>query len=106
MVAEVFRALGEPTRLELIQRLVREPKQQIGILTQGLDLTRQGARRHVQVLVDAKLIRLVPKGRDVWVELDPATLNGAKRFIEGLERDWDVRILALKRSIESEGWPG
>jgi DNA-binding transcriptional ArsR family regulator len=99
-VAEVFRALGDPVRLEMVQRLSKQPRQRITAVSLGLGITRQGARRHLQVLADAHLVRLEPSGRDVWVELDPATLDGAKAFIAELERQWDIRLSALKQSLE------
>lgn len=101
-VADVFRALGDPIRLEMVQRLSRSRRQKIAALSNGLGITRQGARRHLQVLADAELVRLEPSGRDVWVELDPISLDRARGFIADLERQWDVRLEALKRSIESK----
>ncbi|MBS1719591.1 MAG: helix-turn-helix transcriptional regulator [Armatimonadetes bacterium] len=101
-VADVFRALGDPIRLEMVQRLSRSRRQKIAALSNGLGITRQGARRHLQVLADAELVRLEPSGRDVWVELDPISLDRARGFIAELERQWDVRLEALKRSIEGE----
>jgi DNA-binding transcriptional ArsR family regulator len=101
-VADVFRALGDPIRLEMVQRLSRLRRQKIAALSNGLGITRQGARRHLQVLADAELVRLEPSGRDVWVELDPISLDRARGFIVELERQWDVRLEALKRSIEGE----
>jgi DNA-binding transcriptional ArsR family regulator len=98
----IFRALGEETRLELVERLIAQPKQQLHVLTDGLGLTRQGSRRHVQVLADAKLVNLQPEGRDVWVELDVNVLRQAKLFIELLEIQWDHRLQNLKHNIEAE----
>jgi DNA-binding transcriptional ArsR family regulator len=98
----VFRALGEETRLQLVERLIAEPKLQLHVLTEGLGLTRQGGRRHVQVLADANLVKLRPEGRDVWVELDVTILRQAKLFIELLEIQWDQRLQTLKQSIEAE----
>jgi DNA-binding transcriptional ArsR family regulator len=99
-VCDVFRALGDPIRLEMVQRLSKEPRQQITAVSLGLGVTRQGARRHLQVLADAQLVTLEPLGRDVWVELDAKTLDKARVFIAELERQWDIRLEALKLSLE------
>ena len=96
----VFRALGDPVRLEMVQRLSREPRQRITAVSLGLGITRQGARRHLQVLADAHLVRLEPMGRDVWVQLERQTLDGAKAFIAALELRWDSRLQALKELVE------
>ena len=101
-LAKVFSALGDPVRLELVQRLISEPHQRISQVTEGLGLTRQGARRQLQVLVDADIVLLEPAGREVWVDVKRESLDPVKSFISKLERQWERRLEALKESIESE----
>ncbi|MBI4911172.1 MAG: helix-turn-helix transcriptional regulator [Acidobacteria bacterium] len=98
--AEIFRALGDPIRLEMVQRLTKGGRCTITVLSEGLGVSRQGARKHLQVLADASLIALRPQGRDVLVSLDPEALLQARRFIAELERRWDARLEALKRLVE------
>lgn len=98
--AEIFRALGDPVRLEIIQRLTEGRPCTIATVSDGLGMTRQGARKHLQVLADAKLIVLEPKGRDVSVRLDPMMLDRARSFIEEIENRWDHRLEALRRIVE------
>ena len=97
---EVFRALGDPVRMEMVRRLAKSRSSTIISLSRGLGLTRQGARRHLQVLVNAKLARLSRRGRDVNVNLDAEKLDQAKTFIARLERQWESRLEALKRMVE------
>ena len=98
--AEIFRALGDPIRLEMVQRLARGSRCTISALSEGLGITRQGARKHLQVLAEARLVALQPDGRDVLVSLEPETLDQAKLFIAELERRWDARLDALRRFVE------
>jgi DNA-binding transcriptional ArsR family regulator len=98
-VAQVFHALGDPVRLEMVQRLIRQQPCTIATVSEGLGITRQGARKHLQVLVDAKLVVLQPKGREVRVHLDPDGLDPAKAFLAKLERQWDRRLEALRRFL-------
>lgn len=100
-LAEVFGALGDPVRLEIVQRLVARRRQRISQVTDGLGLTRQGARRQLQVLADAKVVVLEPEGRDVWVNVNIESLDYAREFIAKLEAEWDLRLEALKLSLES-----
>jgi len=104
-LAETFRALGDPVRLQMVQRLADGLPSTIGAVSSDLGLTRQGARRHLQVLVDANMVRLEPKGRDVYVQLDPAALDLAKSFIAELELRWDRRLAALQRFVEDDAGP-
>ena len=99
-LAEVFHALGDPVRLAMVQRLTENRSCTIAAVSGGLGITRQGARKHLQVLVNAKLATLQPKGRDTVVTLAPDQLEQAKAIIAQLETQWDTRLEALRRFVE------
>lgn len=99
-LAPIFHALGDPVRLEIVQRLTRHQPCTIAVATDGLGITRQGARKHLQVLADARVISLAPAGRQTLVSLTPATLTPAATFLARLERQWDRRLEALRRFAE------
>ena len=101
-LADLFHALGEPTRLEMVVRLSRGGSYTITSLSQGLNITRQGARKHLQVLADSKIIILEPKGRDTSVSLDMAALDLGKKFIADLELRWQKRLEALRDFVEDQ----
>lgn len=100
--AEIYKALGDPVRLQMVMRLANGSPCTISQLTQDLGITRQGARKQLQVLVDAKMVQLSSQGRETRVDLDIATLQQAHRFIAELERRWDQRLASLKRFVETE----
>lgn len=101
-IAAIFNALGDPARIEMVRRLAGGQPHPISVVSSGLGISRQGARKHLQVLVEAKMVSLEPKGRDVLVHLAPDTLDHAKAFITELERRWDVRLEALRRFVEED----
>jgi DNA-binding transcriptional ArsR family regulator len=99
-LAQIFNALGDPIRLEIVQRLSHGETVTIGDVISDLGVTRQGARRHLQVLVDAQMVKLEPKGRDVKVQLETKALDEARSFIAELEKRWDSRLEALRGFVE------
>lgn len=101
--ALVFRALGDPVRLEMVRRLSSGAPATVGTVSSGFGISRQGARKHLQVLADAGLVALSPSGRDVHVQLDAEKLEAARAFIAQLEAQWDARLQKLKEFVESEG---
>ena len=102
--AEIYKALGDPVRLEIVTRLASGLPYTIGELSQGLGVSRQGARKQIQVLVLAGMVHLAPKGRETVVKLDAARLRIAREFISKLESHWDQRLEALK--VFAEGQDG
>ena len=101
-VVELFRALGDPSRLEMVRRLSTGESHTLTSLSQGLEITRQGARKHLQILSDAKLIILEARGRDTAVRLDRDMLEEGRAFIAELENRWDARLEALRRYVDDE----
>lgn len=99
-VAEVFKALGDPVRLEIVRRLSDGSAYTVGNLSKDLGLSRQGARKQLQVLVAANIVHLKPSGRETQVTLDASSLELARTFITNLESQWDQRLNALKDLME------
>ena len=98
--AEIYKALGDPIRLEIVKRLSARSTCTIGELSMNLGISRQGARKQLQVLVDANVVHLKQHGRLTDVTLDTKTLLIARAFITKLERQWDDRLEALKKYVE------
>lgn len=98
--AEIYKALGDPIRLEIVKRLSTRATCTIGDISTNLGISRQGARKQLQVLVNANVVHLRQRGRQTEVTLDTKTLEIARAFISELERQWDIRLELLKRFVE------
>ena len=98
--APVFAALGDPTRLALVERLSHGGPASIASLSQRIDLTRQGVTKHLHVLAGAGLIEGRRRGREhVWT-LKPARLEAARRHLDAIGRGWDDALARLKRHVD------
>lgn len=102
LVDQTFKALGDPVRIEMLRRLTDGSRYTVGNISNGLGLTRQGARKHLQVLAKVNLVMLRPKGRQVEVKLNATSLSIAKTFITELEKYWDQRLQSLREYIEDD----
>ncbi|MCW8092447.1 ArsR/SmtB family transcription factor [Alteromonas sp. ASW11-130] len=98
--ADVFKALGDPTRLKIVKRLCQAQPCTIGELCKGLGISRQGARKQLQILVNANVASLTTVGRETKVELKLNALKLVGHFIAELEHQWEVRLNALKKYTE------
>ncbi len=98
--AEIYKALGDPIRLEILQRLSTRSAYTIGELSANLGVSRQGARKQLQVLVQANVVHLAQNGRETLVTLDTTALQLARSFIARIESQWEQRLEALKNFVE------
>jgi DNA-binding transcriptional ArsR family regulator len=59
----VFKALADPTRRQLLDRLYTRDGQSLGALCSELDMTRFGVMKHLRVLEEAGLVASRRAGR-------------------------------------------
>jgi DNA-binding transcriptional ArsR family regulator len=98
--AVLFAALGDETRLELLQRLSLGGPASITVLADSFDLTRQGVTKHLHVLAEAGIIDGRRAGREhVWA-LNAASLAEATRCLDLIGRRWEDALSRLKAHVE------
>jgi DNA-binding transcriptional ArsR family regulator len=97
----VFKALADPSRRQLLDRLFARNGQTLYELCADYDMTRQAVSKHLRILEEANLIATRKRGRDKLHFLNPVPIHQiADRWINKYER-MPLRALAdLKRSLE------
>ena len=98
--AAIFAALGEPTRIGLLDRLGDGAPQSIAALARDLPISRQALTKHLRVLETAGLAAAERAGRETLYRIDPAGLLAAEAWIGTVSRQWDAAIDRLKRQVE------
>jgi DNA-binding transcriptional ArsR family regulator len=100
-VALLFAALGDPTRLALLQRLSDNGPASISMLAESFQvMTRQGVTKHLRVLAAVGVIDGSRLGREqVWT-LNPQRLAEARQRLEKIARGWDDVLARLKSHVE------
>jgi DNA-binding transcriptional ArsR family regulator len=100
---KVFKALSDPSRRELLDRLRAENGQTLGQLCAHLDMTRQAVAKHLALLEEANLVVVVWRGREKLHYLNPVPIHQiAERWI-GKFVQGRLRILAeFKKQLEGE----
>jgi len=98
--AEIFAALGDATRLSVLDRLSRGTPQSIVRLTAGTRLTRQAVTKHLRVLEAAGVVRSVRAGRENLYALEPKPIDDLRRCLETMSAQWDDALARLKAFVE------
>jgi DNA-binding transcriptional ArsR family regulator len=96
----VFFALGDGTRLAMVQRLGRGEALSATTLAGGAEVTRQAIAKHLHVLERSGLVSKEKRGREVVYSLEAHGLDEARAFIDGISAGWDRAIDRLKRMVE------
>ncbi|HYF46121.1 MAG TPA: metalloregulator ArsR/SmtB family transcription factor [Acidimicrobiales bacterium] len=99
----VFKALADPTRRLLLDRLHERNGQTLGELCSSLSMARQSASQHLAVLEAANLISTTWHGREKLHHLNPVPLHEVQeRWIDKFERPRLRTLSAVRRRAESE----
>jgi len=100
--AAVFAALGDETRLRIVQRLARGEPVSITELSAGGKITRQAVTKHLHVLAGAGLARGSKTGREQLWSLENKPMEEARAFLDAVSRRWDDALSRLKNILEEE----
>ncbi|MGE0242218.1 MAG: ArsR/SmtB family transcription factor [Parvibaculaceae bacterium] len=99
----VFRALADPTRRQLLDRLRAKNGQTLSALGAETDMTRQAVSKHLAILEDANLVVTLRRGRAKEHYLNPAPIfEIADRWIDKFERGRLRALLDLKLKLEGQ----
>jgi DNA-binding transcriptional ArsR family regulator len=91
----IFRALGDPTRLELMQVLGEGNGVSATELAVRLPITRQAVTKHIAVLSEAGLVGREQRGRAVVYRVEPDVMTEAADWLLRASVAWDVRLAGL-----------
>jgi DNA-binding transcriptional ArsR family regulator len=108
-VDEVFRALGDPTRRRMVERLGRGPLS-VSQLAQPLDMTLSAVVQHLSVLESCGLVSSEKVGRTRTCTLEDAGLRLGADWFAGQRAAWERRLdrlgAVLTADIDEPDGPG
>ncbi len=100
---QVFKALADASRRQLLDRLHARNGQTLGELCEHLDMTRQAVTKHLVVLERANLVVTVRRGREKLHYLNPVPIHDiAERWIGKYERHRLAALSDLKQRVEKD----
>jgi DNA-binding transcriptional ArsR family regulator len=97
----VFKALADPTRRHLLDRLFERDGRTLGELEGELEMTRFGVMKHLRVLEDAGLVVTRRAGREKHHFLNPVPIRELHdRWIDKYTERRVSALLDLKNELE------
>ena len=99
--ADIFRAIADPTRRAILDRLRAGPAP-VNALAEDFAQTRPAISKHLRVLREAALVTEQRSGRERLYQLEPQRLQPIASWIEGYRGFWLSSLNNLKRYLEDE----
>lgn len=98
---DVFQALADPTRRELL-RLLAGKEMPVTDITGHFRISRTAIAKHLRILAEAGLVKARRTGRERRYQLVTEPLLELKRWLHFYERYWENKVSLLKRYVESD----
>jgi DNA-binding transcriptional ArsR family regulator len=102
-IDSVFKALADPSRRQLLDRLHINNGQTLGSLCEQMEMSRQAVSKHLAVLEAANLVATLWRGREKLHYLNPVPIGQIyDRWMGKYERRRVRALNELKRALEEE----
>lgn len=95
---DVFQAIADPTRREIIQRLAKEPLN-LNAIAEDFDVSRQAVSKHIQILTECGLVVITQKGRERFCEAQLGKLTEVVDWVEQSKKHWINRFEKLDQYL-------
>ncbi|MBC6971422.1 metalloregulator ArsR/SmtB family transcription factor [Paenibacillus sp. 102] len=98
---DVFQAIADPTRREVLKLLTKE-ELPISKITDHFPMSRTAVAKHLHILSEAKLVSGRKVGRERIYRLQPEPLAELQEWLSYYEQFWNNKLSMLKYVVENE----
>lgn len=88
---DVFQAIADPTRREIIQLIAQQPMN-LNAIAEKFDITRPAISNHIKILNECGIIAIEQVGRERFCKIQPSSLVPAFLWIEQYQKLWEEKI--------------
>lgn len=105
MRRDVFQAIADPTRREIIN-IISRGSLNLNSVAGNFDISRPAISKHIKILTECGLIIIKRQGRERYCEANLQPLNKVSKWIEQYRIFWASKLNALEMYLAKEDTPG
>lgn len=94
MRRDVFQAIADPTRREIIHMLAQK-SQNLNAVAGKFDISRPAISKHIKILMECGLVEINQQGRERICEAKLEKLNEVSHWVSQYTKFWNDRLDAL-----------
>ena len=99
MRRDVFQAIADPTRREIINMIAHETLN-LNSVAEKFHISRPAISKHIKILTECGLIVINQKGRERHCEANLKKLNQVSEWVEQYKVFWNKKLDALENYLE------
>lgn len=101
MRRDVFQAIADPTRREIIG-LLAEKTLNLNSVADNFEISRPAISKHMKILHECGLVIIHKEGRERYCKANLHSLKDVSNWVEKYRQFWDERLSSLKQFLEKE----
>ena len=101
MRRDVFQAIADPTRREIIN-LLSQQSLNLNAVAENFDVSRPAISKHIKILTECGLIVIKQQGRERYCEAQLKKLSEVSEWIEQYRAFWMSKLDALGNFLSSD----
>jgi DNA-binding transcriptional ArsR family regulator len=95
---DVFQAIADPTRRDIIGLLVKRP-QNLNTIAKRFAISRPAISKHVKILSECGLLVIRQQGRERYCEAKLNKLRDVSAWVDQYRKFWDNKLDALEKFL-------
>ena len=99
MRRDVFQAIADPTRREIISMIAHQSLN-LNAVAEKFDISRPAISKHIKILTECGLIVINQKGRERHCEANLKKLNEVSAWVEQYQEFWNKKLDALENYLD------
>jgi DNA-binding transcriptional ArsR family regulator len=99
MRRDVFQAIADPTRRDIINLIAYKPLN-LNSIADNFKVSRPAISQHIKILIECGLIEIKKQGRERYCEAKLSQLNEVSQWIEQYRKLWAERFDSLDDLLE------
>ena len=97
---DVFQAIADPTRREILCLIAKKPLNLTSI-AENFDMSRPAISQHIKVLDESGLVDIRKKGRQRFCSIRPQKIKEVDKWLEQFRQLWENRYNQLDQVLNN-----
>jgi DNA-binding transcriptional ArsR family regulator len=95
---DVFQAIADPTRREIIKLIARQPMN-LNAIAEHFDVSRPAISNHIRILSECGIVLIEQQGRERYCRVQPANLKEVADWVGQFNALWEKRIDSFEKFV-------
>jgi DNA-binding transcriptional ArsR family regulator len=91
MRRDVFQAIADPTRREIISMVSRQPLN-VNSVAENFEVSRTAIYKHIKILTECGLLSVKQQGRERYCEARLKKLGEVSEWVEQYRKFWNTKL--------------